>query len=92
MLVITHKVKTKLNQRHNVKESEIIEAFANREKGFLTDSREEHRSDPPTEWFVAETDFGRKLKVCFVNAEGNIHIKTAYTATEQICDIYNRHA
>ncbi len=91
-LVISPEIRAKLKIKHSVEESEVIEAFANRERGFLIDIREEHLTDPPTEWFVAETDRGRKLKICFVRTNGNIYLKTAYTAESHIVDIYERHA
>ena len=64
---------------------EIIQCFANRTKLYLTDTREDHQSDPPTLWFIAQTDFGRKLKIAFINRSGVIHIRSAYSAS--IADI-----
>lgn len=58
-LNISDKVKQKLAAKHNVLVEEIEQCFCNREKGFLMDTREEHASDPPTQWFIAETDYGR---------------------------------
>ena len=53
---ISPQVRDKLAARHNVGVDEIKQCFCNREKGFLRDSREEHRTDPPTQWFVAEAN------------------------------------
>jgi hypothetical protein len=91
-LSISAAIRAKLTNRHKVTEDEIIEAFANREKGFLIDAREDHKTNPPTEWFVAETNRGRRLKICFVRDGKTIHIKTAYDATAEIYAIYSRHA
>lgn len=91
-LVITPAIRAKLHHKHHVDEEEILQAFANREHGFLIDTREVHRTEPPTEWFIAETDKGRKLKICFVYREGDIHIKSAYSPSQVVIDLYERHA
>ncbi|WP_421210713.1 hypothetical protein [Aeromonas enteropelogenes] len=91
-LIVSATVRAKLKVKHNIEESDVVEAFANRGKGFLTDTREDHLTDPPTEWFIAETDRGVTLKVCFLLKNGNIHIKTAYVANPKEIEIYNRFA
>lgn len=63
MLFISPKVRQKLIDKHSVTQPEIEQCFANREGNFLLDEREEHQSDPPTKWFIAQTDYGRKLKI-----------------------------
>ncbi|MFM5138397.1 BrnT family toxin [Aeromonas rivipollensis] len=91
-LILSAVVRAKLKVKHGVEEGEVIEAFANREKGFLIDTREDHLTNPPTEWFIAETDRGIKLKVCFMRRDGDIHIKTAYAANPKEIGIYNKFA
>ncbi len=92
-LIISSKVSQKLNSKHNVSECEISQCFASRERGFLEDTREDHKTDPVTKWFVAETDRGRKLKVVFMQADNlDIHIKTAYIANDSEKRIYAAHA
>jgi uncharacterized DUF497 family protein len=92
-LVISNKTYQKLSQKHGVSKDEILQCFANRYRGFLEDIREEHLTDPPSKWFVAETDYGRKLKVVFIQtANGDIHIKTAYLANAMERQIYDTHA
>lgn len=77
-LVISLAVSVKLaNKTPPVTQEEISQCFANREGAFLRDTRERHQSDPPTQWFIGETDFGRKLKVAFIPRGGNIVIRTA---------------
>lgn len=71
-------VKVKLHSKHQVTEKEIFECFFNRTHTFLTDTREEHLTDPITNWFISETDLGRQLKICFVKRDEKIEIKTAY--------------
>lgn len=91
-LIISASIRAKLKVKHGVEESEVIEAFANRDKGFLIDTREDHQTNPPTEWFISETDRGKKLKVCFMLRDGDIHIKTAYAANPTEIGIYNKYA
>jgi len=93
-LEITPRIRQKLTEKHGVSEEEIIQCFANREKEFLQDTREDHATDPATNWFVAETDRGRKLKVVFVYypKEKKVVIKTAYEANETEIRIYQKYA
>ena len=89
-LVISPKIKEKLRHKHWVSEEEIVQCFASREGRLLTDLREEHRTDPPTHWFIAETSYGRLLKVVFVPIGEDIHIKTAYEPNETEIRIYKK--
>jgi predicted GTPase len=94
-LLISAKVRDKLRTAsHAVSEDEIIECFANRDGRSCLDTREEHRTDPATQWFVAQTDRGRRLKICYVFDERTaiVEIKTAYAATSEIQRIYDKYA
>lgn len=92
-LIISKKILLKLEQKHGVSRDDVIQCFANRERGFLEDVREDHKTDPATKWFIAETDFGRKLKVAFVmDDKGDIYLKTAYPANRIEKHIYNNRA
>lgn len=86
---ISRKVKDKLRDRHQVADNEIFECFFNRTHVFLIDTREEHLTDPVTKWFISSTDLGRQLKVCFIEKNGVIEIKTAYGPTKsKAADLY----
>jgi len=85
-------VKQKLAEKHGVSVDEVQQCFANREGGLLEDTREDHKSDPPTQWFIAETDYGRRLKVVFIFKDVNILLKTAYVPNCKEEKIYQRHA
>lgn len=74
-----------------VKRDEILECFANREGKFLLDTREDHQSDPPTRWFIAETNFGRKLKVVFIARGPVVTIRTAYDPNDDEMRIYSKY-
>lgn len=88
-LVISPRVREKLAEKSPpVAEDEILECFANREGKFLIDEREEHATDPPTRWFVGQTDFGRVLKVVFIHKDETVVIKTAYDANAVERHIY----
>lgn len=89
-LVISPAIRAKLSTKHRVEEHEVIECFLNREGGYLQDTREEHLTDPPTDWFVAETNAGRLLKVMFILRDGNIVIKSAYDANDAVSKIYDK--
>lgn len=83
-------VKQKLAQKHGVSLEEVQQCFANREGNLLEDIREEHKTDPPTQWFIAETDYGRRLKVAFMLKGGAIIVKTAYEPNETEERIYRK--
>ena len=89
-LIIEPNIQKKLRRRHGVRRAEIEQCFANRLGAFLEDDREQHRTVPPTEWFIAPTDTGRRLKVVFIeNHHGHIIIKTAYEPNANEEDIYD---
>lgn len=74
----------KLRTKHNLTQKEVMECFANGEGIYLIDRREEHRTDPPTKWFMAPTNHGRMLKICFMLVEGDIVVKTAFEANKSV--------
>ncbi|WP_295449610.1 hypothetical protein [uncultured Thiodictyon sp.] len=90
-LVISPQVRAKLAQKTPpVTESEILQCFANRSGNYLIDSRENNQTDPPTRWFIAETDYGRKLKIAFIPKDSNVIVKTAYDPNPTEEKIYGR--
>jgi len=92
-LLISVSVKEKLKEKHGVNISEVEECFLNRCKGFLEDTREKNKTNPPTQWFIAETDHGRNLKVVFVRyPNGSVALKTAYEPNKTEVAIYDRNA
>lgn len=94
VLYFSPSVRTKLKTRHRVTEAQVLQCFANREGRYLVDDREEHKTVPPTQWFVASTDYGMILKVMFVfdPATKLIEIKSAYPANAEIQRIYRKYA
>lgn len=93
-MFLSPSVRAKLAQGdHNVTEDEILQCFANRDRSFATDTRPEHQTPIPTQWFVAETDYGRRLKIVFIfdKKAGIVDIKSAYPATAEVTRIYKKY-
>ena len=90
-LLISPETEQKLLEKHHVRKSEVLEAFANHaDSRYIEDTRFEHVTTPPTYWFIANTDEERELKVAFIyfREDDVIVIKTAYTPNEDERRIY----
>lgn len=87
-IIISSRIDEKLDSKHAVTAEEVEQCFGNRCGFNLIDDREENRTDPPTLWFVAETNSGRQLKIVFVYRDGNIYLKSAYEPNEDEINIY----
>lgn len=92
-LKISHSVRVKLGLKNPpVSREEIEQCFANRSGRYLEDTREEHKSNPPTQWFIAETYYGRKLKVVFIQRGEDTVIRTAYDPNREELRIYTKYS
>ena len=91
-LRISDAVLEKLANKHSVSRREVEQCFENKCGLFLVDDREDHRSDPPTLWFVAPTHKGRLLKVIFIFRDGQVHLRSAYNADESARSLYDSKA
>lgn len=90
-LLISPKVRKKLLDKHQVTEAQVVQCFANRFGPTLLDTREQHQTTPPTRWFIAETDYGIKLKVVFVLLEtGEVALKSAFPPNATENSIYSK--
>jgi hypothetical protein len=90
-LYLSQKIRQKLTDKvPPVSENDILECFTNRTHGFLTDNREDHLTDPFTQWFISENDYGRRLKVCFMKYPNQVSIKTAYVPNADEERIYKK--
>lgn len=90
-IFISNATREKIKTKHGLTEREIIEAFSNRDGKALVDDREEHKTDPRTLWFVAETNHGVKIKVAYVlYPDGLVHIKSAYKPSAKVIALYNK--
>lgn len=88
-IVMSPEVQKKLDTKHNgVTADDVFQCFANRSDVELIDGRAEHLTNPVTRWFIAETDFGKVLKICFMQYQDRIVIKTAYKPNQEEIRIY----
>jgi hypothetical protein len=90
-IVISPKIQEKLTTKHGVSTDEVTQCFTNRAGKFLVEPREDHATDPPTLWFISETDYGRKLKVIFVPRDGNNYLRSAFSPNENEMRIYEKY-
>ncbi len=77
-IVISDHIRAKLQAKHDVSPKDVRECFENRGGGYVVDDREDHRTDPPTLWFIAPNNHNRALKVCFVLRDGMVYLRTCY--------------
>jgi len=92
-LIVSKSIEAKLNDpTPGVSLREVQEAIANRAGKLLIDDRAEHKTNPPTYWFVAETNKGRMLKVMMVLDGNDAYLKSAYGATPTVIQIFERKA
>ncbi|MGY5797064.1 hypothetical protein [Rheinheimera faecalis] len=89
---VSPRVRDKIENKHGLTIAEVHEAISGRLGKFLKDQREEHKSDPPTLWFIGSTDFGKAVKVAFIFKDGHMIIRTAYIANAKELEIYNNYA
>ncbi len=91
VLMVTSAVREKLEVVHGVTLTEVEECFRNLAGRSLRDTRERHRTRPPTLWFIAQTDSGRVLKVVFIpRREGNV-LRSAFEPADIERAIYSRY-
>ncbi len=64
---------------------EVEEAFFQWDGFWVLDDREDHKSVPPTYWFISETCDGRLLKVVIKPVPNTdfAYLRTAYDADEE---------
>lgn len=91
-LSICPNVLQKLKEKHGVSRAQVFECFANRQGPMLLDTREEHKTNPPTKWFISETDMGLKLKIVYIRTDSEFVVKSAYPPNFEELDIYARKA
>jgi uncharacterized DUF497 family protein len=91
-LRISQGVTDKLRDKHGVTRREVEQCFENKCGLYLEDDREDHKSDPPTLWFVAPTSKGRLLKIIFIYRDGQVQLRSAYEADHAAQSLYNNKA
>lgn len=93
-LVITPGILRKIGQPcHGSLTQRIVEqCFENHCGRLCTDDREEHRTDPPTRWFVAPDNHNRPIKVVYVQEGVTVYLKSAYPADPDVVRVFNKYA
>ena len=86
---ISKRISEKLRIKHNVTHAEIGECFLNRYGNSFRDPRERHDTNPPTYWFMSITDRNRPLKVCYVEYDDFLAIKTVFEPVDNSQSIYD---
>jgi uncharacterized DUF497 family protein len=81
----------KLKER-NITLVEVEECFFNHVGVYLIDDRDEHKTEPPTAWFIGETVEGRRLKIAFMLRDGRAVLKSAFEPSPLEDDIYEQNS
>jgi hypothetical protein len=89
---ISDEILKKLRDKHQVTAREVDECFLNMTGNPLKDDRDKHKTNPPTMWFIAETNKKRLLKICYIIIDGNVHIKSAFEPNEHELRIYRKYS
>ena len=80
MLKISSKIEEKLKCKHNITVDEVIEAIGNAKGRPIEDTAEDHKTNPPSDWFISQTDKGRTLKIVIIFRNDDVYLKTAFDA------------
>lgn len=87
-LIISEAITEKLKEKHNVCRREVEQCFENLDGPLLIDDREDHRSDPPTLWFLSRTNRNRLLKIAYIQRGSKVFLRTCYEPNETEISIY----
>ena len=87
-LVATPSSEAKLKAKHGVTIAEVRQCFLNKNGRLLTDNRALVKTNPPTLWFIADTNKARALKVVYIQIGLQVHLKTAYEPNDVEIAIY----
>ena len=90
-LVVAPTIEAKLKTKHGVTVAEVRQCFLTRNGQLLVDNRALTRTNPPTLWFIAETNRARTLKIVYVQVGLQVNLKTAYEPNAAEMAIYQRH-
>lgn len=87
-LSISGATRAKLKGKHAVTEREVEQCFENIDGPLLIDNREDHKSDPPTLWFISRTNKNRLLKIAYIQKGEIVHLRTCYEPNDAEIQIY----
>lgn len=77
-LKISDAVAKKIKDKHQVDWLEVEQCFLNRVGKLLEDKRAQHKTNPPTLWFLAKTNKGRILKSVYIQTCMVIDLRSAF--------------
>lgn len=89
-LIISAATLDKLKKKHGVERREVEQCFLNADGPLLEDKRARHRTEPPTLWFIAETNAKRLLKIVYIREDGKVHLKSAFDPNDEEMNIYRK--
>lgn len=91
MLIASEAIIGKIQSKHGVDFLEAEEAFNNFVGYPLEDTREEHKSKPPTLWCLSETYEGRLLKLVYIQYDDQqlAVLRTAYEPDDNEVELWN---
>ena len=89
-LFISDSVSIKIQTKHQVNRSEVVQCFTNRSGKLLLDTREKHQTKPPTLWFIAKTNKNRSLKIVYIQSKDKVQLKSAFEPNEIEFEIYRK--
>ena len=90
-LIVSATVEAKLKTKHNVTVSEVRQCFLNRKGKLLVDNRVLTKTNPPTLWFLADTNRRRCLKIVYIQVGIEIRLKTAFEPNDEELAIYRHY-
>ena len=90
-LVVAAGTEGKLKSKHGVTLAEVRQCFLNKNGRLLTDNRALVKTNPPTLWFIADTNKARALKIVYIQIGLQVHLKTAYKPNDVELAIYRKY-
>lgn len=91
-IIIHPEIIEKLKTLHGVSEREVHQCFDNMEREAILDKREKHKTNPPTQWLISQTNKSRELKVVFMQFGADIIVKSAFEPIPEERRIYFKYA
>lgn len=89
-LIVSSAIETKIKNKHAVTIAEVRQCFFNRNGRLLVDNRALTKTNPPTLWFIADTNKVRTLKIVYIQIGSQIQLKTAYEPNDVEKAIYQQ--
>jgi hypothetical protein len=92
-LYIAPSVLKKCNNKHNITEEEIREAWDRYNGPEFEDTRESNRSNPATQWFIVKIGSGRILNLAYIpfDDEGVATLRTCFVPAQPKINVFLKH-